>query len=152
MPRAHVVARGRRRGFTLVEPARGAEALRSPRLGQGIFRVSVLDAYGRACAVSGEHSLPVLEAAHIVSFARGGPNEVRNGLVLRSDLHRLFDLGYVTVDPAHHFVVSRRLAADFGNGRSYLGFHGQPIGLPADLGARPAAAALAWHRETLFLG
>jgi putative restriction endonuclease len=138
--------------FTLVEPARGAPALRRPRLGQGIFRVSVLDAYGRACAVSGEHSLPVLEAAHIVSFAHGGPNEVRNGLALRSDLHRLFDLGYVTVDPEHRFVVSRRLADDFGNGRSYCSFHGQSVALPADVGARPAVAALGWHRENRFLG
>lgn len=138
--------------FTLVEPARGAPTLRRLRLGQGIFRVSVLDAYGRACAVSGEHSLPVLEAAHIVSFARGGPHDVRNGLALRSDFHRLFDLGYVTVDADHRFVVSRRLADDFGNGRSYRDFHGQPITIPAEVDARPAASALAWHRENLFLG
>ena len=111
------------------------------RLGQGIFRVQVLDAYRRACAVSEEHSLPVLEAAHIRPFAQGGPHNVRNGLTLRSDLHRLFDLGYVTVDSEHRLVVSRRLADDFGNGRSYRGFHGRPLALPADPAHRPAQSS-----------
>jgi putative restriction endonuclease len=77
---------------------------------------------------------------------------VRNGLALRSDLHRRFDLGYVTVDPDHRFVVSRRLADDFGSGRSYRSFHGQPIALPADVGGRPAGAALAWHRDRRYFG
>lgn len=43
----------------------GTPRLIRPRLGQGIFRVAVTDAYGRACSVTGEHSLPVLEASHI---------------------------------------------------------------------------------------
>lgn len=67
-----------------------------PRLGQGGFRLAVTDAYGRACAVTQEHSLPVLEAAHIRPCGNGGAHEVQNGLLLRSDLHRLFDRGYVT--------------------------------------------------------
>jgi putative restriction endonuclease len=105
--------------LVLSEPASGEPVLVQPRLGQGIFRIRVLDAYGRACAVSEEHSLPILEAAHIVPLGRGGPNDVRNGITLRSDLHRLFDVGYITVDSDHRLVVSRRLAEDFGHGRSY---------------------------------
>jgi predicted restriction endonuclease len=61
--------------------------------------VAVTDAYGRSCAVTREHSLPVLEAAHIRPCAQAGAHDVRNGLLLRSDLHRLFDIGYVTVTP-----------------------------------------------------
>jgi putative restriction endonuclease len=58
----------------------GAPILHRPRLGQAIFRVQVLDAYGRACAVSSEHSLPVLEATHIQPYARGGEHDVANAL------------------------------------------------------------------------
>ena len=59
-----------------------------PRLGQGSFRIAVMDAYGGGCAVTGEHSLPALEAAHIRPWAKGGAHELANGLPLRRDLHR----------------------------------------------------------------
>jgi putative restriction endonuclease len=130
----------------------GAPTLHAPRLGQGIFRVRVLDAYDRACAVTGEHSLPVLEAAHIKPYANGGEHAVSNGLALRSDLHRLLDRGYVTVDEATRFIVGRRLKDEFENGRSYYALHGQELSLPKESGLRPSASAMAWHRETVFLG
>jgi len=59
-----------------------------PRLGQGTFRIAVTGAYG-ACAVSGEHSLPALEAAHVLPYADGGEHALPNGLLLRADIHRL---------------------------------------------------------------
>ena len=130
----------------------GAPVLHSPRLGQGIFRVRVLDAYSRACAVTTEHSLPVLDAAHIRPFANGGEHSVANGLVLRSDLHRLFDRGYVTVDDEDRLVVGRRLKDDFDNGRTYYALHGRSITLPLDEALRPDRDALAWHRSHAFLG
>jgi putative restriction endonuclease len=130
----------------------GAPAIHVPRLGQGIFRVKVLDAYSRACAVTGEHSLPVLEAAHIKPYASGGEHSVANGLALRSDLHRLFDRGYVTMDGEHRFVVGRRLKADFENGRSYYGLHGQELTRPTDPAQHPSAGALDFHRQHVFLG
>lgn len=77
----------------------GTPLLVQPRLGQGLFSLAVRDAYAGACAVTGEHSSPVLEAAHIVPYGRGGEHRVDNGVLLRSDLHRLFDRGYVTVTP-----------------------------------------------------
>lgn len=123
-----------------------------PRLGQSIFRVRVLDAYDRACAVTQEHSLPVLDAAHIVPYASGGKHEVPNGLLLRSDLHRLFDHGYVTVDEGLRFVVGRRLRDDFENGHSYYGFHGKRLTTPADPRLLADASALEWHRTAAFLG
>ncbi|MGH7125784.1 MAG: HNH endonuclease, partial [Stellaceae bacterium] len=95
--------------FLEPEAARyGAARLVEPRLGQGTFRIAVMQAYERACAVTGEHSLPALEAAHIRSFAEDGPHDVRNGMLLRADLHRLFDQGYVTITPALRFEVSPR--------------------------------------------
>jgi len=146
---------GSRSGLVLQEPTGeryGTPSLRRPRLGQGIFRVQVLDAYGRACAVTGEHSLPVVEAAHIKPYADGGEHRVTNGLALRTDIHRLLDRGYATVDEDLRFVVSRRLKADFDNGHSYYGLQGRPLQVPQDPGLHPSREALAWHRQECFLG
>jgi len=122
------------------------------RLGQGIFRVALQGAYEGACAVTGEHSLPVLEAAHIRPYAQDGLHQVNNGLLLRSDIHRLFDLGYVTVTTDHRFDVSPRLKEEWDNGRTYYALRGQPIRVPKDPRDRPAAEFLDWHNERIFLG
>jgi len=76
----------------------GAPQVVQPRLGQGTFRIAVTSAYG-ACAVCGEHSLPALGAAHVRPYADGGTHALPNGLLLRADIHRLYDTGYVTVTP-----------------------------------------------------
>lgn len=130
----------------------GVPVLVAPRLGQGTFRIAVTDAYGRACAVTGEHSLPALEAAHIRPYADDGPHEISNGLLLRSDLHRLFDKGYLTVTPELTLEVGRRLKEDYSNGRSYYPFHGSEIRLPDDVALRPAARFLSFHNDQVFLG
>jgi putative restriction endonuclease len=130
----------------------GEPVLVRPRLGQGIFRVAVTDAYGRACAATGEHSLPVLEAAHIKPYAMDGAHDVTNGLLLRSDFHRLFDTGYVTVTPAHRLEVSSRLREDYSNGRSYYQLHGSELHVPRRVQDRPDRDLLAWHNEHVFRG
>lgn len=132
------------------EPRYGEPMLVKPRLGQGIFRLAVTDAYGRACAVTTEHSLPALEAAHIKPYAEGGRHEVRNGLLLRSDIHRLFDKGYVGVTPDYEFVVSERLRGDYSNGRSYYPHGGQRIHLPEAAGDRPDRELLEWRQANVF--
>ncbi len=133
-------------------PRYGETVLVRPRLGQGTFRIAVTDAYGRACAVTTEHSLPVLEAAHIRPFSLDGPHEVSNGLLLRTDIHRLFDKGYVTVTPDHRFEVSRRLRDDYENGRTYYELHGRSIELPRILADRPGREHLEWHAREVFKG
>ena len=80
--------------WSVEAPGFGTPTLVTPRLGQGTFRVAVTDAYQRRCAVTEERTLPVLEAAHIRPYGRGGGHEIINGLLLRSDLHKLFDRGY----------------------------------------------------------
>ncbi len=122
------------------------------RIGQGTFRILVTDAYGRECAVSRERALPALEAAHIKPFKLVETHDVRNGILLRSDLHRLFDAGYVTVTPEHRVEVSRKIREDFNDGATYLDFHGREISLPPSLGARPEPAYLQWHNENKFRG
>ena len=130
----------------------GRPILVKPRLGQGAFRVVVTDAYERRCAVTGERTLPILDAAHIRSYKSGGEHEGSNGLLLRTDVHKLFDLGYVTIDPDHRFVVSRRLKEDFDNGKHYYDLQGTVIRSPRMGGATPAADSLLWHRDNRFLG
>ena len=130
---------------------RGTPIMIAPRLGQGAFRVAVTEAYGRACAVTREHSLPALEAAHIKPFGEDGPHSVSNGLLLRSDLHRLFDRGYLTVTPEYKVEVSRLLKEHFRNGKSYYPLHGKTLELPMAVRQRPDQRLLQWHNEKRFL-
>ena len=129
----------------------GAPQLIRPRLGQGAFRVLVTDSYERRCAITREKTLPALEAAHIRPYAEGGEHVASNGLLLRRDIHSLFDSGYVTVTHDLRFEVSRRIREEFQNGRHYYELHGAPIHAPEDLSRRPDPAALRWHNDNLFL-
>ena len=130
----------------------GQPQLVEPRLGQGAFRVLVTDIYDRRCAVTRERTLPALEAAHIRPYGAGGEHEASNGLLLRRDIHSLFDAGYVTVTPDLHFEVSRRIREEFENGRHYYALHGKKISAPDRAGQQPDSGALAWHNARRFNG
>jgi putative restriction endonuclease len=69
---------------------------------------------------------------------------------LRRDLHRLFDLGYVTIRPDLRFAVSRRLRDEYANGRTYYELDGREIRLPVDQAAQPDRELLAWHEAEVF--
>jgi putative restriction endonuclease len=132
-------------------PRYGDEYLIRPRLGQGGFRVAVTEAYGRRGAITGERILPVLQAAHIKPYAESGPHDVQNGLLLRADLHILFDRGYVTVTRDHHVEASRRLREDFDNGEEYYRMHGGRLAtVPSGEDEMPAAEFIDWHNEHVF--
>jgi HNH endonuclease len=124
--------------LSIAVPRYGEPTLVCPRLGQGAFRLTVTDVYGRCCAVTKEKTLPILEAAHIRAYKDGGAHEVTNGLLLRRDIHRLFDLGYVTISTDGRFEVGRRLKDDYENGHHYYAMHGQSLSLPRDPLQRPA--------------
>jgi putative restriction endonuclease len=130
----------------------GEPHLIRPRLGQGAFRVLVTDIYRRRCAVTLERTLPALEAAHIRPYGEGGAHEAPNGLLLRRDIHSLFDAGYATVTPELRFEVSRRIREEFENGRHYYALHGNRIEAPHDIGQRPERTELTWHNENRFRG
>jgi putative restriction endonuclease len=140
------------RGF--IDPPRryGEPTLVTPRLGQGAFRISVTDAYGRACAVSGGKVLPALDAAHIRAYGSGGSHDVSNGILLRRDIHSVFDAGYVTIDDRLKFVVSDRVRTDFNNGNEYRRLHGATVAVPVSPKFQPDRDALRWHNEKVFLG
>lgn len=124
----------------------------TPRLGQGTFRVAVLDAYSRGCCVTLEHSLPALEASHIRPVVLDGLHQVANGLLLRADLHRLFDTGYITITPDLRLEVGTRLGAEFHNGRSYYPLHGTVLTVPKAGEDWPSSEYLSWHNENVFVG
>lgn len=130
----------------------GGPHLMRPRLGQGAFRVLVTDIYRRRCAVTQERTLPALEAAHIRPYGDGGAHEASNGLLLRRDIHSLFDAGYVTVTPDLRFEVSGRIREEFENGRHYYALNGLRIDTPEQIGQQPDSEALAWHNENRFRG
>jgi len=147
-----VQERLRTRNVLAEGPARyGEPLLVKPRLGQGGFRVVVTDAYRRRCAITGETTLPVLDAAHILPFAENGPHEASNGLLLRSDFHKLFDIGLVTVTPKHHIEVSSRIKEEWFNGKAYYRLHGQKLAsVPESVADQPSVAWLQWHNEKRF--
>jgi putative restriction endonuclease len=132
-------------------PMYGDPVLAKRRLGQGAFRLLVTDTYDRRCAVTGEKTLIILDAAHIRPVSVGGEHRVDNGLLLRSDVHTLFDRGYVTVTPDHKFRVSPRLRADWDNGRVYYDLGGRDVYLPRHDALRPSRQELEWHADTVFL-
>lgn len=123
-----------------------------PRIGQGTFKVLVTEAYHRRCAISGEKTLPVLEAAHIKPYSQEGPHTTSNGLLLRKDLHTLFDRGYLTIDESLHIEVSKRIKEDYGNGREYYAFHGKKLAeVPDSIQEKPSQQFLRWHNENVYL-
>jgi putative restriction endonuclease len=133
-------------------PIYGDPVLVRQRLGQGAFRLVVTDAYARRCAVTKEKALPVLQAAHIQPVSQGGRHLISNGLLLRSDVHTLFDRGYVTITPDYQFRASRRLRTESQNGAEYFGMQGEDLWLPARAEDRPSREFLEWHTDVAFLG
>ncbi|MEQ8417792.1 MAG: HNH endonuclease [Imperialibacter sp.] len=132
-------------------PTYGKSILRKVRIGQGAFRVNVTDAYTRKCSVTGEKTLPVLQAAHIKPYYEAGPNHTSNGLLLRSDIHKLFDDGYITVTKDYKVEVSRRIREEFENGKEYYQYHGKELMiLPQHEIDRPHLQYLDWHNTNEF--
>jgi putative restriction endonuclease len=112
----------------------------------------VTDFYDKRCAITGERTLPALDAVHIKPYEIVQKHEVWNGLLMRSDIHRLFDGGYLSVDPASRRVlVSRKIKEEFENGREYYKLQGAEIREPNLLWARPSAENLEFHYNAVFL-
>jgi putative restriction endonuclease len=131
-------------------PVFGDPRLSPQRLGQNAFQARVLTAYERRCAITGSKIRPVLQAAHIRPVTSGGEHRLDNGLLLRSDVHTLFDQGYLGVDPGFRLHVSPRLREEFGNGEQFYSRAGQAIALPARRADRPQREYLEWHLDEVF--
>jgi len=113
------------------------------RRGQRDFRYRLIAAYGGRCAISGCTILDVLEAAHIHPYRGPETNHVQNGLLLRADLHTLFDCGLIDVEPSTlTVVVDRKL-----RGTEYEAWHGQPLRRPRNRAHAPSKEALRLRKE-----
>lgn len=93
-----------------------------------------------------------MEAAHIKPYSLSGPHRINNGMLLRKDLHALFDRGYINIAEDLHIEVSKKIKEDYGNGREYYKFHGKSlIEVPKDTQQRPSLEFLRWHNDNVFL-
>jgi hypothetical protein len=117
------------------------------RLGQPKFRRELLDAYGHRCAVTGCPVLEILEGAHIKPYRGRHTNHVTNGLLLRADIHTLFDLKLLRLSPATLVVeVAERARASYGD------LHGRSLRRPLREAQMPDAEALRQHYESCVDG
>jgi len=132
--------------FDPSNPADGRERMLRAiaiRRGQPAFRASLLRAYAGRCAVSGCSITEVLEAAHIVPYRGDHTNHVTNGLLLRSDIHCLFDLGAIAIDDRGLIRVAATLRDS-----EYAMFEGQRLTAPRDADSQPNPEALHMHFQS----
>jgi hypothetical protein len=112
------------------------------RRGQPLFRAKLLDAYGGRCAITGCSAVEVLEAAHVLPYRGEHTHRVDNGLLLRADLHTLFDCLLLWITPEHTVALAPSLLTT-----DYAELHGKPLHLPALEENRPYPAHLALHAQ-----
>ena len=112
------------------------------RKGQPQFRQALLSAYSGRCAMTGYDVVNALEAAHIIPYKGEGTNHPGNGLLLRADIHTLFDLKLIAVDTSNWTIV----IAPSLQGTTYGYLAGLPVSIPNESGLQPSAAALDEHR------
>lgn len=112
------------------------------RQGQPAFRSRLLKVYQNKCSITGWEIPEVLEAAHIIPYRGEWGNVTQNGLLLRSDLHTLFDKGLITIGDDYRIIVHESL-----RGSPYGKIHGRPLRSPISEEHRPSRKALRWHRE-----
>lgn len=117
------------------------------RRGQAAFRAELLTIYNERCAITGSRCVEVLEAAHVVPYADGGSTSWRNGVLLRSDIHTLFDLHLITIDERGRVRLSPQLTSN-----EYRQYHGMKAKLPRNPKQRPTKAALRAHASITLKG
>jgi putative restriction endonuclease len=116
-----------------------AEVVR--RRGQKKFRDALIAAYGGRCVITGCDATEALEAAHISPYQGEHSHHPQNGLLLRADLHSLFDLGLIAINPAGmKVIISKRLL-----GSQYEHHDGQVIKEPTEPILGPSFEALKEH-------
>lgn len=116
------------------------------RRGQKKFRNAVLKAYNRQCAFTGNNTQEVLEAAHILSYKGEQTNHVQNGILLRSDIHLLFDLGLLTIEAETYKIQVHSSLAN----SVYFEFNNTDITLPLNSSDYPNREALRHHNVNEF--
>jgi hypothetical protein len=114
---------------------------------QGLQRRRILEAYKYRCVVSGETTPEVLDVVHIIPISKGGTSEVSNSIVLRSDLHRLFNSGLLSISPNYTVIISRKVHSTL-----YTVYNDSKLSFPEEPGLRPSSEALKEHNRYFFIG
>jgi putative restriction endonuclease len=117
-------------------------AMVARRRGQASFRAMLLDAYSGKCCISGCDFVEVLEAAHIAPYRGVHSHHPQNGLLLRADLHTLFDLGHISVSDEYRVMITSKARASF----QYQVLEGKKLTLPSNPSMAPSRLALSAHR------
>jgi len=108
------------------------------RRGQPAFRAALIEAYEGRCAITGCNALAALEAAHITAYLGEETNHTTNGLLLRADIHSLFDVQLLAIDPTSMKVsLSPHL-----NETTYSHLAGNELAQPIDSSLAPSRSAL----------
>lgn len=115
-----------------------ASAIVTKRFGQGKFKADISEIYQNKCCVTGEETPELLEAAHIQSYKNNSSNHKKNGLLLRIDIHKLFDKGLIYIDEEYIIHISPFVKSD-----NYRLLEGQKISLPNNVNDYPSLVALA---------
>jgi hypothetical protein len=116
------------------------------RIGQEKFRKTLLKEYDKMCVVTECDLEEAIEAAHIRDYSGEESNNVRNGILLRIDIHRLFDKGLITIDQDYTLILSEKLENSY-----YREYNGKKINLPNDKDVYPDKKAIKWHRRNKFV-
>jgi putative restriction endonuclease len=111
-----------------------------------------LENFRHRCCITGETTGPVLQAAHIKPVTQDGRHSILNGLLLRADLHILYDSGLVGIDHTYRVRVSPQIKDLYLNGRVYYAHEGEKLrSLPTNSQLRPDPELLDWHMQTVFV-
>ena len=93
--------------FNLVnEPREDYKREVNQRKGQSEFKGKILKAYENKCCITGEICPELLEAAHLQSYLTESSNHIQNGILIRVDLHRLYDSGLLFIDSNYIVHIS----------------------------------------------
>jgi len=129
------------------------DVLMSRKLRDASFARQVKTAYGGRCAISGlalrnGGGRPEVQAAHIRSVEKDGPDIVRNGLALSGTLHWMFDRGLISVAADYRILISHNKIDAETVAR--LIAPEQKLFLPENPRHHPHPEYLRYHRETIF--
>lgn len=113
------------------------------RRGQDEFRKRLLEAYGNRCAITRCNVEEALEAVHIVPYRGPDTNHPSNGLLLRADIHTLFDLGLIAIDTKSMTVLLKSILSH----TTYSYLSGRTLTIPREISAQPSNKALDYHRN-----
>jgi hypothetical protein len=143
-----ILARSLNLPFTIsgpIDERRKIESERVIRDGAVTFRRDLLRAWRTRCAISCIGVTPVLEAAHIFPYLGTATNDLRNAILLKSDLHILFDAHLLSIEYADDALIVRISKSLMPT--AYARYNGRSINLPAELAHQPAAEVVQYHFE-----